>query len=79
MHFLPTLLITNLLGFLGGCAVAEPEQICLMSKVSGQLVKDGQPLPNTKLVRQLSYVYKDSVHIDERITDVEGNFSFPPV
>ena len=59
--------------------MAEPEQICLMSAVSGQLVKDGQPLPNTKLVRELSYVYKDGFHTDEAITDAEGNFSFPAV
>ena len=59
--------------------MAEPEQICLMSAVSGQLVKDGQPLPNTKLVRELSYVYKDGFHTDEATTDAEGNFNFPAV
>ena len=59
--------------------MAEPEQICLMSAVSGQLVKDGQPITNTKLVRQLSYVYKDGFHIDETVTDAEGHFNFPAV
>ena len=59
--------------------MAEPEQICLMSAVSGQLVKDGQPLPNTKLVRQLSYVYKDGFHIDEIMTDEKGYFAFPAI
>ena len=59
--------------------MAEPEQICLMSKVNGQLVKDGQPLPNTKLVRELSYVYKDGFHTDEAITNAEGYFSFPAI
>ena len=50
-----------------------------MFNVSGQLVKYVQPIANTKLVHQLSYVYKDGFHTDERITDVEGNFSFPPL
>ena len=59
--------------------MTEPEQICLMSEVNGQLVKDGQPLPNTKLVRELSYVYKDGFHTDEAITNAEGYFSFPAI
>ena len=59
--------------------MTEPEQICLMSEVNGRLVKNGKPLPDTKLVRELSYVYKDGFHTDEAMTDAEGNFSFPAV
>ena len=59
--------------------MTEPEQICLMSEVNGRLMKAGKPLPDTKLVRQLSYVYKDGFHIEEIASDAQGYFQFPAV
>ncbi|PKG81057.1 hypothetical protein CXF85_20055 [Colwellia sp. 75C3] len=53
------------------------EKYVVSSPLEGILVKDGQPLVNTKIIRRLSWSGNDEGTVDEFFTDGEGYFTIP--
>lgn len=52
----------------------KPDRVCLFSKISGLLTRDGAPLAYVKLVRTSD---QDGQVKEETTTDAEGVFEFP--
>ncbi|MBH0059265.1 hypothetical protein I6F65_20190 [Pseudoalteromonas sp. SWXJZ94C] len=57
----------NMFGFF------DKQEFVLSAPVKGQLLNEGQPVADTKVIRSLTY---GDEYLDETITDSNGNFSF---
>ncbi len=55
----------------------DTEKYVVSSPLEGILVKDGQPLANTKIIRRLRWNGNDEGVVDEFKTDAKGYFSIP--
>ncbi|TYK65551.1 DUF6795 domain-containing protein [Colwellia echini] len=55
----------------------EGEVYVISSPLEGTLVKNGQPLANTKIIRRLRWNGNDDGVVDEFQTDENGNFNIP--
>ena len=55
----------------------EENKYVISSPLEGRLVKDGQPLVNTKIIRRLRWNGYDEGVVDEFTTDAKGYFSIP--
>ena len=64
---------------LAGAAMANPFRLCMASAISGTLVYEGEPLANTKIIREVSKPYRPSFKTYTFQTDEQGNFSVPVV
>ena len=55
------------------------ERICLMSAISGQLMRAGQPIKNARVKQSVSRVYNEGFVEKETLTDEQGYFEFPAI
>ncbi|MFT6909756.1 MAG: hypothetical protein ACJAS1_006483 [Oleiphilaceae bacterium] len=55
----------------------EEEKYVISSPLEGVLVKDGKPLPRTKITRYLSWTGYEGEKVDEFFTDDHGRFTIP--
>ena len=55
----------------------ETEKYVVSSPLKGMLVKDGKPLPNTKITRYLSWTGFEGERTDTFFTDEKGLFLIP--
>ena len=64
-------------GMLGIFGKKGTEKYVISSPLTGVLVKNGQALTNTKIIRRLSWSGNEEGTIDEFFTDGEGDFTIP--
>ena len=55
------------------------DRICLMSAISGTLMRDGQPVKQALIKQSVSRVYSEGFVEKETMTDDEGYFEFPAI
>ena len=55
------------------------ERICLMSAISGTLMRDGEPIRHARVKQSVSRVYGDGFVEKETQTDENGYFAFPVI
>ena len=55
------------------------DRICLMSAISGTLMRDGQPVKQALIKQSVSRVYSEGFVEKETTTDDEGYFEFPAI
>jgi len=67
VFFTSTQALADMFGFF------NKQEFVLSAPVKGQLLDDGQPIANTKVIRSLTY---GDEYVDEAITDANGYFSF---
>jgi len=81
MRHLQTILVSILaLSLLIGGNMASSSTLVLMSGVEGRLVSaSGEPVANMRLVRTWHWAWTDTRGQDEKMTDAQGRFHFPPV
>lgn len=65
---------SNVLGIFGKKGT---EKFVISSPLNGILVREGEALPNTKIIRRLTWSGNDEGIVDEFITDDNGNFNIP--
>lgn len=53
------------------------EKYVIFSPMEGVLMQNGEPLPNTKIVRRLRWNGNDDGLVEEFLTDDQGRFSLP--
>jgi len=56
---------------------AEKESYVIFSPLEGVLLKNGAPLPNTKIIRKLRWNGNEDGLVEEFFTDEKGYFSLP--
>ena len=56
---------------------SKKETYVIFSPMHGMLMKDGQPLPNTKIIRRLRWNGNDEGLVEEFASDENGRFSLP--
>lgn len=56
---------------------AEKENYVIFSPMEGVLLKNGAPLPNTKIIRKLRWNGNEDGLVEEFFTDEKGYFSLP--
>lgn len=55
----------------------KKENYVIFSPLEGVLMRDGKPLPNTKIIRKLRWNGNEDGLVEEFFTDDSGNFSLP--
>ena len=55
------------------------DRICLMSAISGTLMRDGQPVKQALIKQSVSRVYSEGFVEKETTTDDKGYFEFPAI
>lgn len=55
----------------------KKENYVIFSPLEGVLMRDGKPLPNTKIIRKLRWNGNEEGLVEEFLTDSSGNFSLP--
>jgi hypothetical protein len=56
---------------------AKKESYVIFSPIEGVLLKNGAPLPNTKIIRKLRWNGNEDGLVEEFFTDEKGYFSLP--